>query len=194
MISANTTFQIGNTVVYAMHGPGQITNILTQTVAGAPQDFYQIVLTEKRGQVLVPVEEANLHGLRYPMQASEVPQVIQQLQQATTRSPRQRYTEDAYTWGKRRLREGQTAGLAEVRRFLHELEQIETIATPHMRQLRAYVYTHLPTEIAQALECSQATAERLVDTALTSGRPVVLPSQAANFETRRKRPTKQRRS
>jgi CarD family transcriptional regulator len=194
MISADATFQIGDTVVYAMHGTGQITNILTQTVEGALQDFYQISLTEKRGQVLVPVGEASMHGLRYPMQASEVSQVIQQLQQAATRSPRQRHAEDAYTWGKRRLREGQTAGLAEVRRFFHELEQIETITTPHMRQLRAYVYTHLGTEIAQALDCSQATAERLVDTALMSTRPVALPTRAAHPAKSRKRPTKRSRS
>jgi CarD family transcriptional regulator len=194
MISAGTTFRIGDTVVYAMHGTGQISNILTQTVEGTPQEFYQIILAEKRGQVLVPVGEANIHGLRYPMQASEVSQVIQQLQQAATRSPRQRHAEDAYTWGKRRLREGQTAGLAEVRRFFHELEQIETITTPHMRQLRAYVYMRLPSEIAQALECSQATAERLVDTALTSTRPVPLPTQAAHPEQGRKRATKQSRS
>jgi CarD family transcriptional regulator len=193
MISADTTFQIGDTVVYAMHGPGQITNILTQTVQGAAQDFYQIILTEKRVQMLVPVEEANMHGLRRPIQVSEVPQVIQQLQQAATRSPRQRHAEDAYTWGKRRLREGQAAGLAEVRRFLHELEQIETITTYHMRQLRAYVYTQLPTEIAQALGDSQATAERLVDTALTSTRPVALPTRSDNPGKSRKRPTKQGR-
>ncbi|HEY7494024.1 MAG TPA: CarD family transcriptional regulator [Candidatus Tectomicrobia bacterium] len=193
MISADTTFQVGDTVVYAMHGTGQIVDILTQTVEGTAQDFYRIVLTEKRGQVLVPVEEANPHGLRHPMQASEVPQVIQQLQQAATRSPRQRHPEDAYTWGKRRLREGQAAGLAEVRRFLHELEQMESITTPHMRQLRTYVYTQLPAEIAQALGDSQATADRLVDTALTSTRPIVLPTRSDNPGKRRKRPIKQSR-
>jgi CarD family transcriptional regulator len=194
MNSAHTTFQIGDTVVYAMHGIGQITNILTQTVEGAPQGFYQIVLTAKRGQVLVPVEEAHTHGLRYPMQASEVPQIIQQLQQAATRSPRQRHAEDAYTWGKRRLREGQTAGLAEVRRFFHELEQIETITTPHMRQLRAYVYTQLPTEIAHALGDAQATAERLVDMALTSTRPIALLTRANRPSKSRQYSTKQGRS
>jgi len=52
MISADTTFQIGDTVVYAMHGPGQITNIPTQTVEGASQDFYQIVLIEKRASIM----------------------------------------------------------------------------------------------------------------------------------------------
>ena len=38
-----------------------------------------------------------------------------------------------------------------------------------------YVYAQLPTEIAQALGCSLATAEHLVDTALASKHPVALP-------------------
>jgi CarD family transcriptional regulator len=178
MISEETTFRIGETVVYAIHGTGQIINILTRTVEGVPQHFYQIVLTKNRGQVLVPVREAKALGLRHAMQASEVAPIVRQLQQAAARSPQQKHPEDDYTWSKGRLREGKALGLAEVRRFLHELEQVESIANPRLRQLRTYVYTQLPTEIAQAVGCAQATAERLVDTALTSTRPVALPIYA----------------
>ena len=42
-----------------------------------------------------------------------------------------------------------------------------------------YVYTQFPAEIAQALRCSLSTAERLVDTALTSTHPIALPTSAA---------------
>jgi len=66
-------------------------------------------------------------------------------------------------------------GLAEVRRFLHDLEQVESFVNLRLRQLRSYVYIELPTEIAQALGCSPATAEHLVDTALTSKHPIALP-------------------
>ena len=62
-----------------------------------------------------------------------------------------------------------------MRRFLHELEQVESFANLRLRQLRSYVYAQLPTEIAQALGCSLATAEHLVNTALTSTHPVALP-------------------
>jgi hypothetical protein len=62
-----------------------------------------------------------------------------------------------------------------VRRFLHDLEQVEHFTNPRLRQLRSYVYIELPIEIAQALGCSLATTEHLIDTALTSKHPVALP-------------------
>jgi len=176
MSSAKTTFHIGDTVVYAMQGTGRIKNILTRTTEGRVQCFYQIVLERNQGEVLVPVEDARALGLRHALRASEVPQVIQRLQQAASRPVVRGRTEDHYTWCKRRLRQGHTLGLAEVRRFLHDLEQVESFANPHLRQLRSYVYTQLPAEIAQALGCPLATAAHLVDTALTSTQPVALPS------------------
>lgn len=175
MTSAEATFHIGDSVVYAMHGTGQIKNILTRTAEGMPRSFYQIVLEKNKGEVLVPVDDASALGLRHALRGEEVPQVVQRLQHASSRPVGRGQTEDHYTWCKRRLRQGNALGLAEVRRFLRDLEQVESFANPHLRQLRSYVYTQLPAEIAQALECPLANAERLVDTALTSMQPVALP-------------------
>ena len=175
MTSAEATFHIGDTVVYAMHGIGQIKTIVTRTTEGRAQGFYQIEL--EKGEVLVPVEDAAVLGLRHALSASEVPQVLQQLQQAASRPALRGQSESHYLWCKQRLRQGQVLGLAEVRRFLHDLAQVESFANLRLRQLRPYVYVELPTEIAQALGCSLATAEHLVDTALTSKHPVALPLQ-----------------
>ena len=178
MINGEATFHIGDTVVYGMQGTGRIHNILTRTMEGVPRHLYEIVLEKNRGEVLVPVEEAITLGLRHAMQASEVPQVLRHLQQGASRPLQRGHTEDHYTWCKRRLRQGDVLGLAEVRRFLHDLEQVESIVHPRLRQLRTYVYAQLPAEIAQALRCSLSTTEPLVDTALTSTRPVALPTGA----------------
>ena len=174
MTSAEATFHTGDTVVYAMQGIGRIKNIVTRTTEGRQQDFYQIEL-EKKGEVLVPVEDATAFGLRHTLPASEVPQVLQRLQQAASRPALRGQSEAHYLWCKQLLRQGQALGLAEVRRFLHDLEQVESFSNLRLRQLRSYVYAQLPAEIAQALGCSLATAEHLVDTALTSKRPVALP-------------------
>ena len=104
-----------------------------------------------------------------------MPQVVQRLQQAASQPALRGQSESHYSWCKQRLRQGQALGLAEVRRFLHDLEQVENFANLRLRQLRSYVYVELPAEIAQALGCSLATAEHLVDTALTSKHPVALP-------------------
>src|SRR5262249_23789054 len=165
-----------------MQGTGRIHNILTRTLEGVPRHFYEIVLEKNRGEVLVPVEEATALGLRHALQASEVPQVLRRLQQVASRLAQRGQGEVHYTWCKRCLREGGGLGLAEVRRFLHDLEQVESIVHPRLRQLRAYVYAQVPAEIAQALHCSLSTAEQLVDTALTSTQPVALPPSAAETE------------
>jgi RNA polymerase-interacting CarD/CdnL/TRCF family regulator len=174
MSSAATPFNIGDAVVYAMHGTGQIKDLLTRTTAGGPQRFYHIVLV--KGEVLVPVEDASTLGLRPALLALEVPQVLQRLQHTAARPVVRGQTEDHYTWCKRRLRAGTALGLAEVRRFLHDLQQVEPFVNPHLRHLRSYVYAQLPAEIAQALGCPLDTAAHLVDTALTSTQPVALPS------------------
>src|SRR5262249_35890395 len=177
MTSAEATFHIGDTVVYAMHGIGRIKTIVTRTTEGRIQGFYQIELDKNKGEVLVPVEDAAVHGLRHALSASEVPQVLQRLQQAASRPALRGQSESHYLWCKQRLRQGQALALAEVRRFLHELGKGENFANLRFRQLRPHVYVELPTEIAQALGCSLATAEHLVDTALTSKHPVALPMQ-----------------
>lgn len=178
MINAEAIFHVGDIVVYGMQGTGRIHNILIRTIEGVPRHLYEIVLEKNKGEVLVPLKEATALGLRYALQAAEVPQVVQRLQQEASRSLQRGQGEDHYTWSKKRLRQGDVLGLAEVRRFLHDLEQAETLVHPRLRQLRAYVYTQLPAEIAQALRCSLSTAERLVATALISTYPIVLPTWA----------------
>jgi len=177
MTSAEATFHIDDTVVYAMQGIGRIKNTVTRTTEGRQQGFYQIELEKNKGEVLVPVDDAAVLGLRHALAASEVQQVVQRLQQAASQPVLRGQSESHYSWCKQRLRQGQALGLAEVRRFLHDLEQVENFANLRLRQLRSYVYVELPAEIAQALGCSLATAERLVDTALTSKHPVALPMQ-----------------
>jgi RNA polymerase-interacting CarD/CdnL/TRCF family regulator len=173
MTSAEATFHIDDTVVYAMQGIGRIKNVVTRTAEGRQQGFYQIELD--KGGVLVPVADAATLGLRHALSASEVPQVLQRLQRPASRPALRGQSESHYLWCKQRLRQGQVLGLAEVRRFLHDLAQVENFANLRLRQLRSYVYAQLPAEIAQALGCALATAEHLVDTAVASEHPVALP-------------------
>jgi CarD family transcriptional regulator len=183
MSTEEATFHIGDAVVYGMQGTGWVHSLLTRTIEGVPRHLYEIVLEKNRGEVLVPCAEATALGLRHTLPAAEVPAVLRRLQQGAARPLLRGQGEDHYTWCKRRLREGGALGLAEVRRFLHDLEQVEHLVHPRLRQLRTYVYTQLPAEIARALQCSLTTAEQLVATALTSTQPVPLPTAAAQQQT-----------
>jgi RNA polymerase-interacting CarD/CdnL/TRCF family regulator len=172
-----TTYYIGETVVYAMHGIGRVSDIITRTVEGPPQRFYQITLDSRcGGEVLVPVDGARDLGLRRVLQASEVAQVLQQLQRPASQLLERGQGTRYYAWCKERIQQGDACGLAEVRRLLHDLAQIERITNIHLKRMRDYVSAQLPTEIAHAWQCPHAAAERLVTCALALQRPPAVPS------------------
>jgi CarD family transcriptional regulator, regulator of rRNA transcription len=160
-------FHIGDTVVYPMHGLGCVDSILTLERGDERQPHYRLILqSESGGDVLVPVAHARELGLRRALRASQVPQVIEQLVKASSRSLRQHQGESHYQWCKARLRQGGVLGLAEVERFLYDLERREPIANYHLLHLRHYVRKQLPIEIARALRCSYDNAAHLVHTLL----------------------------
>lgn len=172
-------FRIGDRVVYPMHDIARIEALCLQMIDGQPQGYYRLVLEGKnKGEVLVPVVSAKARGLRRILQASQVPEVLQHLQKPASQPLHRGQAMAHYAWCKARLRQGGTFGLAEVRRFLHDLEQVETLLAPKLQQLRDYVDKQLLAEIAIALRCTHAVARHLLTTALTSDRPVVLPSLA----------------
>ena len=175
-MDTRTTFDIGETVVYAMHGIGRVTDIVTKTVEGPPQRFYQIALDSRcGGEVLVPVAGTRDVRLRRALQATEVAPVLQQLQRPLSQSLERGQGTRYYAWCKERLQQGDAQGLAEVRRLLHDLAQIEIITNVHLKRIRDYVSAQLPTEIAHALQCPHVAAERLVACALASERPLTIP-------------------
>ncbi len=184
-MDTRAAFHIGDHIVYPMHGMGRIDDVCLQMIEDQPQRCYRLVFAKTRGAVLVPVASAKALGLRHVLQASQVPQVLQQVQQAATQPvTRGQVRKDYgvhYAWCKARLRQGDAFGLAEVWRFLHDLEQVKTIPNLNLqlRYLRDCVHKQLPAEIASALHCTHAVARHLLTTALTSERPVVLPSAAA---------------
>jgi CarD family transcriptional regulator len=177
------TFVVGDQVVYPMHGVGRIQTIVTQTIENQPQHFYQIAIEGKGGgEVLVPVTGAKALGLRSVLEAPDIKQVLNHLQRTPEREPSRGHITDHYAWCKARLRQGNALGLAEVRRFLHDFERLESLREFKFRQLRNYVCAQLAAEIAQALNCTEEAAIGLVEAALTSNRPVKIPIYVVHQE------------
>ena len=172
------TFHIGERIVYPLHGMGRVEALCIQVIDAQPQCYYRLVLEQTTGEVLVPVASAQVLGLRAVLQASQVPQVLRQVQQAATQPVMRGQALKHYTWCAARLRQGDALGLAEVWRFLHDLTEVEKITLSQLKQLRDYVDKQLLAELASALHCTSAVAQHLLTTALTSERPVVLPSPA----------------
>ncbi len=175
-MDTRATFHIGERIVHPMYGMGYVDALCIRMIDAQPQCYYRLVLERKpKREMLVPVASAKALGLRPVLQASQVPQVLQQVQQAATQPVTRGQVMQHYAWCKARLRQGDALGLAEVWRFLHDLEQVGTIPNLQLLHLRDYVGKQLPAEIASALHCTHAVARHLITTALTSDRPVALP-------------------
>ena len=173
-------FRIGERIVYPLHGMGRVDEVCLRIVDDEPEFYYRLVLERKaKGEALVPLNSAQALGLRPVLRASQVSEVFQHLQRSAPQpvTPGQRLHH--YAWCKSRLRQGDALGLAEVWRFLHDLEQVEKITHVQMQHLRDYVGKQLPAELAVALDCTDAEAEHLLVQTLTSEDPVVHPSPEA---------------
>jgi CarD family transcriptional regulator len=60
----NSLFQIGDKIVYPMHGAGVIEIIEEREILGEKQQYYVIKMPITNMQIMVPVEKASNVGIR----------------------------------------------------------------------------------------------------------------------------------
>jgi CarD family transcriptional regulator len=57
-------FEVNDQVVHPNHGVGLLTKIQTMTVAGVERQYYYIELSDGKGELMLPVKQALVAGLR----------------------------------------------------------------------------------------------------------------------------------
>lgn len=72
-------FNVGDRIVYPMHGAGVIVGIERRNVAGTPEDYYIIKLTSGEMRVMIPVCNKDRVGLREVISKEEVGKVLEVL-------------------------------------------------------------------------------------------------------------------
>ena len=174
MTSAEATFHIGDTVVYAMQGIGRIKDITTRTTEGRQRDFYHIELGKTRVKCWYLAKTPL--PLAYAMRCR--PRRSRRCFSGCSEQPHGQCCGDrvnsiicgvssAYGRDRRQVWRRCDASCMNSNRSRVSLTSVYVSSAP--------MYTPSCPEIAQALGCSLATAEHLVNTALTSTHPVALP-------------------
>lgn len=79
-------YQVGDKVVYPVHGAGVVEAIEQREVGGRSRDYYILSLPFSGLKVAVPLEEAGRLGLRRLMSAGEADRVMQILEGASQSS------------------------------------------------------------------------------------------------------------
>lgn len=72
-------FNVGDRIVYPMHGAGVIEGIEQKNLSGVPEDYYIIKLTSGEMKVMIPVCNKDLVGLREVISREEVAKVLEVL-------------------------------------------------------------------------------------------------------------------
>lgn len=80
-------FNIGDKVVYPMHGAGIIEAIEEREVLGARQKYYVMRLPVGDMKVMIPVEQVHSTGLRQVITKEEVATVLQILREGDAKLP-----------------------------------------------------------------------------------------------------------
>lgn len=93
-------YQVGDKVVYPVHGAGVVEGIESREVAGRERDYYVLQLPYSGLRLLVPLEEAEKVGLREIMPLEELGPVLGLLEEGPSQ-PEEQASRLGDKWNKR---------------------------------------------------------------------------------------------
>lgn len=158
-------YQLGDKVVYPMHGVGRIDSIEKKVVLGKKAEFYIINIINSGMKVMIPVDNADRIGLRSIIQKKEIKKVLTIIKQENV------VTED--DWKLRyqnnidKVKSGSIFVVAEVTRDLYRRGRGKELSIME-RKLYENAYQLLIHEIALAKDVAVEEAGNLISEALSS--------------------------
>lgn len=126
-------FQVGDKVVYPVHGAGVIESIERREVMGEERTYYVLVLPVNEMRVLVPTDNAEPMGIRPVVDNETVEQVLTIL--------RQHQEDEGDKWNRRyrlnmdKIRSGDICAVAEVVRNLTRRDISKGLSTSERKLL-----------------------------------------------------------
>ncbi|WP_018307178.1 CarD family transcriptional regulator [Desulfitobacterium hafniense] len=120
-------FDIGDRVVYPMHGAGVIEAIEEREVLGESHQYYVMNIPVGNMKVYIPLKNVNQLGIRGVISSEEVPQVLKILENESTLP--------ALAWNRRyranmdRIKSGDIYSVAEVVRSLSQRDREKGLST-----------------------------------------------------------------
>lgn len=156
---------VGNKVIYPSHGPCLVSSIVNKTVNEQPMSFYQLlVLNDRRGQLLVPVDKAHAIGLRPLLDTPDIPRLMDLLKKPSTASTdrKQRVRDNL-----KLLLSGSAFDLAEIVESLTELIETKPLSFGERGTLER-AKRLLVCEISEVTGETPQEVEEQVDRALIS--------------------------
>ena len=142
-------FNVGDRVVYPMHGAGFIEGIVLQTIGGQPKEYYDICIHGGKIRLKLPVANAGAIGLRSVIEQPQATELLEYF--------RNLEIDVSMPWGKRykenmeRLKTGDAREVAEVVKTLMLRDRMVGLSTGD-RQVMVMAKNIFCSELSLALE------------------------------------------
>ncbi|MGI6588181.1 MAG: CarD family transcriptional regulator [Peptococcia bacterium] len=126
-------FEIGDKIVYPMHGAGIIEAIEEKEILGEKRNYYVLRMPIGEMKVMVPITNADVVGIRKVIDGDEVGQVFRILQQED--SPMSNNWNRRYRHNMEKIKSGNVYELAEVVRNLAARDKEKGLSTGEKKML-----------------------------------------------------------
>ncbi len=156
-------FQVGDKIVYPMHGAGVIDKVETKKVLGELREYYVLSVQCSTVNIMVPVDSCEKIGVRHIIASDEIPSVFELLRAESTDMER--------NWNRRfrenmeKLKTGDVLQVAEVVRNLWRNDKIKKLSAGEKNMLNN-ARNILTSEIALVTESPLAEIEEKVEASI----------------------------
>lgn len=153
-------FNIGDRIVYPMHGAGIIEGIEERDVGGTIEEYYIIKLTMGDMKVMIPVSNVDLVGIREVISEDEVSKVLEVLKGKTSKM--------SSNWNRRyranmeKIKSGSIFEVAEVVRNLSLRDREKGLSTGERKMLEN-ARQILCSELVLAQDMAEEQVEAIVE-------------------------------
>lgn len=163
MMGGCTMFNIGDKVVYPMHGAGVIEGIEEKEILGEKRKYYVMKMPIGEMKVMIPVDNVEEIGIREIIDDSDMERVLTILKGDKTKMPQ--------NWNRRyrinmeKIKSGDIFEIASVVRNLMLRDAEKGLSTGERKMLNS-AKQMLISEIVLASDYDQEETERLIDEAV----------------------------
>ena len=127
-------YNIGDEVVYPMHGAGVIVGVEDKEILGKIRKYYILNMPIKEMKVMVPVDNAEEVGVRNILGKEEMDEVLEILSgKDKTKMPSN--WNRRYRFNMDRIKSGDIKEIARVVRFLERVDQEKSLSTGERKML-----------------------------------------------------------
>ena len=163
MSSFDSSFHIGDKVVYPNHGVGVIEQISSRSIGATVERFYLLHIKASSLKVMVPCQNAVSVGLRRVVKNGEIQKVLDLL--SIGENGHNGDWKDRFKENSERMRTGSLLAVAGVLKDLIALHQAKPLSFREKKMLERARYL-LVSELAMARNCEESKVEELLTATL----------------------------